>query len=256
MHFGIIKNKLRCFKCNSIATIPGSCPNCGNVKLISSGIGTQKIKNKLTELFPNTKLSIIEENNNLSKEIYNNSDIIVATKKIINSGFYFDFTALINIDGMFNFPDYNTNENIIFDLANLLAITKKEMLIQTFYPDNFILQNLKYPKIIYKKILEERKKYLYPPYAKIIKLIFKNKDEKICQKETEKLLKSLSNINYKNKFEIIGFGPSFIDKKRDLYFYQIIIKYLPQKETQVKKLLSLENQLGKWIIDVDPVNLI
>lgn len=249
------QNKLRCFKCATRIDIPSTCPNCQGIKLKSYGVGTEKIKKELLRLFPNLNINIVEDDLPFNDSIYRKSDIIVATKKIFISHYVFFATAIIGIDNLFCLPDYKAEENILFDLLNLMNITHKEIVIQTFYPDNFVIQNISRPTKILSQILKERKKFNFPPFYKIIRLLYSYKNETQGQKETEKMIHELK----KNKFhdlEIIGSGPCFISKKRDKFRFQVILKYPPAVDKQLKTQLMKIKNLSKWSVDADPITLL
>jgi len=251
----LYEKQLCCHKCNTREVIPLACPNCNGVKLKSYGIGAERIKTKLRELFPNLKINIVDAEYSLTDKIYRDSDIIIGTKKIFDYNYKFQLTAVINPDNQLNLPDYRTSENVLFDLVNLATISQNEFIIQTHFPENDILANFNNPRLVLNKILEERKKYSYPPFSKIIKFIYKDKDENKCPLELKKMSDMIC-IMLKDKVEIIGSGPCFISKKRDKYYYQLIIKYLPKHESIVKKTLPAIKELSKWTVDVEPIDLL
>ena len=85
----------------------------------------------------------------------------------------------------------------------------------------------------------------------LIKLTIKNKLEKICIDEAEKMQKNLTQVG----INFLGPNPCFIAKKRDKYYYQIVIKTDSYTKKFRDKIIKIKG-LGKWQIDVNPISLL
>ena len=250
-------NTLICSHCNTHTAPPNTCPHCQGSKLRSFGIGTQTIEKELKKTFPEIKTLIIERD---SANIYNSSehknyDCVIATQKILDFDIKFYLTAVLQIDNQFNVPDFTTLENIYLFLTKVINLTNKKLIIQTQNPENFVIRNLQSPAKITNYILDERKKYDYPPFSKIIKLTLRDGDKSKCQKEAEKMYELLKKLNIK-LLTILGPNPSFTPKKRGKFYYQITLKHPVNLDTTIKKRFFSIKSLSKWTIDVDPISLL
>ena len=111
--------------------------------------------------------------------------------------------------------------------------------------------------------LAERRKFSYPPFTKLIRLLYKNADEQICQKETQRVYQNLLNLTSNDKpaspagrrlTTISPPHPAFFNQQRGKFRYQIIIRTKRELDNKTKNLLQ---SLSKgWIINVDPINLL
>ena len=111
----------------------------------------------------------------------------------------------------------------------------------------------------YNVSLADRLELNYPPFSKIVRILFKGLDSK----KVENAINQVSKIIQNENFEILG--PTFapIEKINNYYRYHIIIKvneaYKFQdfyfKNSQLSKFLS--NLKGvKYKIDIDPLSLL
>jgi primosomal protein N' (replication factor Y) len=174
-----------------------------------------------------------------------------------------------------NIPDFRSAEKAFQILTQVLGRAGRgedrgKIAVQTFIPDNYLLQFTAShdTKGFYEKELEIRKEYGYPPYTKIIalKLIDKNIE---TLKETALNLKKIiggiieSNIksgNFANNISILGPSPCPIEKIKNDFRYQLILK-APSPAVNLHRLvdmLRMDERLsknfssGKIAVDVDP----
>jgi primosomal protein N' (replication factor Y) len=259
MPFHILKNteELFCPRCNVKEVAPQICPVCKGTKLKSLGIGTKTIENIVRNIYPSYSTKIIESEKTNSVTFHKlSSDITIATSKIfdlVNNNF--DLTAIITIDNQLNLPNYNAEENIFMTLIKLASMTKEEFIIQTHSLENYIINNFPDIDKISNHILHERKVNKYPPYYRIIKLVYKNESEQKSINESERVYKILNSSLRQENVLIIGPSPCFIAKRRNKFYYQIIIK-TQAENIKIKSIISKISALGAWSIDVDPVSLI
>lgn len=255
--------KLICSHCHTQTNPPEFCPNCNSIKLKPWGIGTESVQREIKKLFPLSKSVIIEKNlspitlptGRQAHNLLSEFDIVIATQKIFEYHDYNpDLTAIIQIDNSLSIPDFNTTENIFLQISKLRAMTSNKLLVQTYNPENIFLQNISDYESTLRYLLSERKKYNYPPFGKLIKLTYQNQSEDICEKEAQKLFKTLNSLLKPYSFQLFGPSPSFIAKKRNKYRYQIIIQ--SQHIQNIKTKLTTISGLSKWSIDVDPISLL
>ncbi|MDQ7023750.1 MAG: hypothetical protein Q9M97_09780 [Candidatus Gracilibacteria bacterium] len=184
-----------------------------------------------------TKKSKSEAIQNLEK-----ADIIIGTK-MITTGFNFDKVGLIGVillEQELQIPKYNTEESVYINIRQLIGRggrvgQKTDFIIQSFIPDNEIVQSIIYDnyKSFFIKTLNERKLFNYPPFGEVVTLEYRHSSEKKSLEFMQKLNNKL-NILLEEKntplldkeglgvVEII-FNPKSI-KKINQYYYKIIIK--------------------------------
>lgn len=257
-----IKNKnnqtmLICAKCGKTFIIPDKCPKCNSVKLAPRGLALGFIQKKIQKFFPKANIALFEKDNEQNiKNIINKNDIIISTKKILDFEFVkFDLSIILNIDNFLNFPDYTVYENILTTVVKLINISS-DIVIQTNKQDNDFIKmfnGFDFDKIC-KFILNSRKASYYPPYGELIKLIYKNSSDIVCQKETEKIIYKIQALNLKN-IDILGPIPCYVSKKRNKYYWQIVIK-IKNDFRYVKSKLKNISFSSDWSIDAEPLDLL
>ena len=133
------------------------------------------------------------------------------------------------------------------------------MLIQTYNPENETILTVsegRY-KDFYDKDLETRKIFSYPPYSRLVKLTFRHKSRDKASYEARvlggRLKMAMAQMKLDQKVKLIDSHPSFVEKERGLFAYNIVLKILPELEN-IKDILKYVP--SNWSIDVDPRSII
>lgn len=255
-----------CHYCGYQTIIPDICASCGGLKLKFSGFGTQKLETVLNKEFPGAKILRFDSDsvkNQKQREFMINSfknkdcNILIISPAFLKKSIILnDLTAIASIDTLLNLPDYRSPEKIFYIIKELLNLNKKTsrypFLIQTWQSDNQIFNfigNMDYESFA-KAELENRASFGYPPFKNIIKLTLKNKNQKQAEISAKILAQQLKR-NFP-KLNILGPTPAFIQKIKNLYIYQILIKINSEDMKNKKELHEIIPQ--EWIIDVDPIS--
>ncbi len=265
--------KLICFHCNFTQNIPTKCPHCQGVNIKTFGIGIQRVEKEIKKLFPEAKILRIDKDTQIStsyKLQVTSYDIIIGTQfffKQFNQPSIFNLIGVISADSLLYRPDFRSSEKTFQQLSKIINwanIQQSEVelpivIIQTHSPENYVIQALAQQNynFFYNSEIEMRKKFNYPPFCKLIKLIYQNSDFKKVEKETNELVDKLKMYFSSSKtFEVIGPISPMIPKIKEKYRKQIILKIYPTFHfpASIKKLL---NELDEnWIIDTDPLEII
>jgi len=235
-------NTLRCHYCGYTKYKENACPKCHEDALNYYGLGTEKLTEYLENIFPTARIIRMDRDSTANKgmyekitsDFYNHKyDILVGTQ-MISKGLDFPFVSLvgiINADASLNIPDFRSNEktfSLLYQASGRAgrANTTGEVIIQTFYPNNYILNCVKmndYFKF-YKYEMNIRKTLKYPPFYYLVSLTIKSKQYDVASKEARNTKEYLEqNIDSSS----IILGPStanqfFINK---VYHFEILIKY-------------------------------
>jgi primosomal protein N' (replication factor Y) len=259
-------NKLICHLCSHRENPPGGCRKCHGHLVKYSGHGTQRIFKEITNLFPETPIRLLDLNSaptNIEKQkIVQNfigekkGKILVATSIIFGvQEMKFDLISILNFDLLVNFPDFSTGERVI-RLVRKLALSSKELIIQTYDPEDSLLKMLNSEQYeeIYKKELSLRKAFFYPPYWQIISLKYRHKDEIRAEKESKKLFDQLILKNKSSEgIKILGPMNSLKPKIKSFYYRSIILKVKRSHLKERNHLLATIPDF--WDIDVDTIEI-
>ena len=187
------KNQLRCHYCGYHTSKMISCIACGNETLDSKGFGTEQIELELKELFPDHQIARMDQDSMKGKHAYakiieafelKEIDILVGTQ-MLAKGLDFRNVSLVgvmNADNLLNFPDFRAHERsfqLLQQVAGRAGRTKKrgKVIIQTYNPYHQILQQVSTNNFeeMYQQQLEERYRYKYPPFYRMIKITLKDR---------------------------------------------------------------------------------
>ncbi|HOJ50791.1 MAG TPA: primosomal protein N' [Spirochaetota bacterium] len=263
---------LVCHYCGYQKIFTPNCEVCGS-KLKLIGSGTQRIEEIIKDNFTGFNVIRMDADSIKNRESYekilndfkNSGDILIGTQ-MIAKGLDFEKVKMVGVvlaDITLNLPDFRSLE-YTFSLLNQVSgrsgrREEGEVIIQTLNPHHYIFEFLKehdYEKFFNKEI-ESRKKYNYPPFIKIIRLIIRGIDK-------DKVVKISKNISEKLKKEEINFigpAPCPFEKLKSYYRYHIIIKTKNIKEI-VKKIKPIIQKINRRPsiffveLDVDPVNML
>ena len=266
---------LRCHYCGYANNKTKLCPSCHEDGIKEIGTGTEKIEEKIKEIFPTSKVLRMDADTTGKKGAHaniinefnaRNYDILVGTQ-MISKGLNFPYVTLvgvINADSSLNIPNFRSSERTYSLLDQVIGRTGRhekegEAIIQTFNPDHYSIVcacNHDY-KLFFNKEMYVRKKLNYPPYCFITLIKISSKDYDYGFKEAKKI----SSFLKRNLVNTDVLGPSMANilKINNNYNFQIILKY-KKDEKLYKGLYELikiyeGNSKIKVELDFNPINL-
>lgn len=271
--------EMRCHYCGFKEKVPHACPACGSNKLGAVGLGTERIEESLSLLFPEARIARMDLDTTRSKYGYQqlleefgsgNIDILVGTQ-MITKGLDFDRVTVVGImdaDRILYFPDFRAGERAFQQITQVAGRAgrrdkKGAVIIQTRKPEEAIFGQVisgDY-KNFYIQEMGDRQRFFYPPFVKIIKITTRHKDYKIAEKAARHLHNLMGEIDVKK----IMLGPEkgLVGKIKNQYIFESIAKLDKSGNAQAQfkhDLLQLleEMQVHKdfrgvrFVVDVDP----
>jgi primosomal protein N' (replication factor Y) len=263
--------RLICHQCEFSQKFDSVKTCCDKPSLVPLGVGTQRVENKVKELFPNKKVLRIDSDNISSKKelksfiesaTNNKIDIFVGTQMIVKGHDFpnISLVGIINIDAGLYSTDFRGLEKtgqLITQVSGRAGRQKSQgnVIIQTNHPKhNLLLKILKEGYEQFSKVaLKERESVNLPPYSHIgiinISATSKFKPKSILSEI----------VKFKKNKSVFVYGPSPAEtfKKNNAYSYQIIVgskshKLLSEHITRIKLYLASIDSKIKWYIDIDP----
>ena len=267
---------LKCHHCGNHQTIsinPGNCEKCS---LVPVGFGTQRIEDKIKELFPNARVARIDSDaiSNLKKlrdfidRAKNNEvDILIGTQMIVKGHDFpnVSLVGIIDIDsGLFNldFRGLERTAQLVTQVAGRSGRKneKGHVIIQTRTPKHPLLDVLLsegYENFALKN-LDDRKKANLPPFTHLC-LVRMSSAKKITAFSFLDEIKCL----FSKQKSVFFLGPAEAPspKKNNMYVHQLIVgsknRTVLRKITQeIRQYITKKKPYNiKWSIDVDPIDL-
>jgi len=250
MTYHKVTNELKCHYCGQRTSILIYCPSCHSQNLTTKGLGIQQLEEELQKLFPNANIGRIDTDSMRSKFAYEkffekienkNIDIILGTQ-IISKGLDFNFVDLVVVpkaDSLLHIQDFRAEERAFQLLTQISGRAGRNskggrMLLQTYNPDQQIFDILsKSTNNIYEYFLKERKKFLYPPFVKLVHIELKHLKEEKAERASKFLGSTIRK--YLPEECILGPEKSQISRINNLYQYQILIKLPKSKKYHILK---------------------
>ena len=245
MTYHKFSNEMKCHYCGQKASKPKVCPKCNSENLNERGVGVEQIHEEMMKIFPEAEVDRMDVDSMRKKFAYEKlyekleegeTDILVGTQ-MISKGLDFENIELVAIpraDSMLYVQDFRAEERafqLITQVSGRAGRISGEgkILIQTYNPQHSVFQLIKEndPAKIYEHFLEERKKFLYPPFVKLIMIELKHRKEDKVNRASQ-FLGSIFH-KYLPSECILGPEKSPIGKLNLMYQYQILLK-LPRGE--------------------------
>lgn len=149
-------NRLLCHHCGYSEPSYVTCPQCGSVRLRYEGIGTQKVEEELSELFPGIRIVRMDADTIVGRTSHEkliddfaegDCDILLGTQ-MVAKGLDFDNVTLVGVldsDGFIYSEDFRAQERAFALITQVVGRagrrkTPGRAVIQTFSPDNSVIQ--------------------------------------------------------------------------------------------------------------------
>jgi primosomal protein N' (replication factor Y) len=235
---------LKCHYCGTRYKMLSACPECGGVHLGYVGTGTQKVVGELKKLYPSARVLRMDVDTTSGKEGHykilsafarKEADILVGTQ-MVAKGHDFPSVTLVGIldaDMSLHFPDYRSGERT-FQLVTQVAGRSGragetgEVVLQTYDPENYILRfakNYDYEGF-YEHEITMRAATMFPPFAKIVRVMVTGEDEKETLEALKEVYGNLQAVYGAHSEEFLFFNRMHAPVKRiqRKFRYQVLMR--------------------------------
>ncbi len=280
-------NSLVCHHCEYTKVFNHKCEACGGSNFIYRGIGTEKIEEELSVLFPNVRIarydadsakSIKYQQDTLNAFTNGEIKILVGTQ-MVSKGFDFPHLSMVVVmqaESMVGLEDFRADERAMQLLRQIMGRTGRrekqgKFVIQTSCADHPVFKtfvrefgestniNGRKFKDYMLHLLNERKEFGFAPFVRMIKLIIRHKNEEklaiVCADVKNILTENNKSIQYT---ELTGPFAPVIDKVRGEYIKCFYLKFarnnhLAEGKRELSNVLRGVRGGSTIILDVDPL---
>jgi primosomal protein N' (replication factor Y) (superfamily II helicase) len=277
-------NLLRCNFCRETKNVITKCSECGCTTIIPKGTGTERVEEKLKDIFPKAIIQRVDTDSvtnkkyqQILKDFYDGKiDVLVGTQ-MISKGLDFPEVTLvgvINADiGLLN-PDFRATEKTFQILTQVSGRSgrsekKGEVLIQTNHPEFYVFEDVKNHnyKDFYQKELKSRKEINYPPFSRVAVIETKSKDRKLSESKIKEIYNLIIKIDKNKLLFLFPPTPPLFSKLNNYYRYHILIKSSKETDPSGNYLIKVLKAVSEYSdsninskvrlsIDVDAINLL
>lgn len=233
---------LSCHYCGNRSSYEKSCPMCGRGAIEGLSVGVQKIVEELATRIPSAKIlradsDILNTATKIQKALLDfregNYNILVGTQ-IVTKGH--DFAKVHSVVILYpeielSFGDYRCAERVYSHITQVSGRAGRreevgEVLIQTSMKDlHYAIkcgQQQNYQEF-YEEEIGRRKMFEYPPFIKLLKIVFRSSQRALCEKESKRTRTFLQNFDSKEIY-ITEPSPCAMEKINNKYRWWILIK--------------------------------
>ena len=238
--------RLMCHYCGYSASAKTPCNSCGCEEFRTVGIGTQKVEDTLTELFPDAKILRMDADTTSSRYAFEKSfkafgngeyDIMLGTQ-MRAKGLDFSKVTLVGVVSLDkalyagDFRSYERTFSLITQVVGRSGRGDKKgyAYIQTYTPEHYVLElgSKQDYKSFYNEEISLRKTLLYPPFCDICVVYAQCTSEKTAREGAELFKTKLSEFIKKNDLKlplrILGPSACTVGKIGGKYRYRVILK--------------------------------
>ena len=190
-------NLLTCHYCGYTYPVPKQCPNCESTELLGRGYGTEKIEDRVRELFPEARIARMDLDTTRSAGAYGRiiddfscgrTDILIGTQ-MITKGLDFSgvtVVGILNADTMLNYPDFRAYEQAFQMLSQVSGRAGRRderglVILQTKSADLPVIQQVVAGdfQTFARDLLEERRMFRYPPFYHLVYVYLRHRNEQL-----------------------------------------------------------------------------
>jgi len=201
-------NAFRCHYCGFSKAAVSTCPACGSDSIKLLGMGTEKIQEALSQLFPAARIARMDRDTTtrkgstlrLLKDLKaRRIDILVGTQ-MVAKGHDFPGITLVGVvcaDLTLNFPDFRSGERTFQLLAQVAGRAGRgeqagKVVLQTYNPEHFTIRAAKNQdfRAFFDNEIGFRQALGYPPFTRMIAVRISGKH----QRQTASYAEALGSI--------------------------------------------------------------
>jgi primosomal protein N' (replication factor Y) len=275
------EKRLRCHYCGWSIEPPSQCPQCGSLDVGYSGFGTEYIEAEVAAKFPNARVVRIDTDSLTHKgelqeklDSFRNGeyDIMLGTQ-MVAKGLNFPNLMLVGVvlaDTGLHLPDFRAAERT-FSLITQVAgragrfFPDGKVIVQSYSPDrepiSFAVKGD--AEGFYKSEIEMRKMLGFPPFSRLVRLVFRAPTEneaRLAAEGASSILESAARRMKIQTVEVLGPAECPISMIAMNHRWQLMLRgtNVSLLQTLASELLNGYSQPNNVYIecDVDPVSLL
>lgn len=274
---------LKCHYCGYSQKAPDVCPSCGGIDIFFKGIGTQRVEEELHQLFPGVKALRMDLDTTKGKNAHDkllglfgagHYNILLGTQ-MVAKGLDFPNVTLVGVisaDTELYFPDFRAGERtfqLLTQVAGRAGRKDKlgEVVIQTYTKDHYSLIYSRTHDYIhfFERELAERRQLYYPPFSRMINILFKGEDLNRVRRSAEYIAEGIKSDG---TFKVLGPTAAALAKIQGNYRWQILLMSQKQIDSGGEVMRrSIKSAMAEYkqkhrikgvsiSVDVDPTSIL
>lgn len=254
--------QLKCHYCGYTIGMVKQCPSCGSSYVAGFGTGTQKVEERLQELFPEARILRMDMDTTQGKEGHEKiisafaneeADILIGTQMIVK-GLDFGRVTLVGAlaaDTSLYTNDFRACERTFQLLTQAAGRAGRsglpgEMVIQTYKPEHYSIQTAAAQNYrdFYVEEIRYRRMMKYPPCSCMAEIILSSPQEKHAEELAKQAAGALRSHGGDGSIQVLGPSPAVIGKINDIYYFHLFLR-TAERGRMNRELAFLNQVLGE-----------
>lgn len=246
MTYHSANHRLMCHYCGRSVPLPERCPVCGSVHLRTEGVGTQKLEEELSGLFPSARIIRMDADTTMTKHSHerllaqfaaHEADILLGTQ-MVTKGLDFESVSLVGVidaDQSLYAQDYRARERAFSLITQVVGRagrrdTQGKAVIQTYSPEHPVILTAArqdYERF-YQSEIEMRQALLCPPVRQIVLLTASGERERdvlAALVRVKQRMEGLMNGPFADFcYPVLGPAPAAVLRVKNRYRYHLTVR--------------------------------
>lgn len=262
-----------CHRCAFRSAPPAQCRACGSPGVSYYGLGAQRVEAEIAGRFPSARVLRwdqdavrrgVRHEDLLRKVTRQEVDILVGTQMIAKGLDLAGIGAVgvVNADTFLHLPDIRAAERTFQIITQVAGRASRrtaggEVIIQTYSAEHYAIACAARHDYdaFYREEIAFRRHHGYPPFKRLIRLVYRHQDEVAARLEAERVAALIActaeAAPVPPDIDLLGPAPAFAAKVRGRYGWQILVR-----GSSGRTILSDLSLGSGWTIDVDPMSLL
>lgn len=272
------RSKVICHYCGRELDAPQNCPECLMPGIKYFGLGTQKVEEEIAREFPDARVLRMDSDSMRGRDAHRHAladfhagktDILVGTQ-MIAKGLDFPNVTLVGVvlaDSSLHLADFRAAERTFQLVAQVAGRTGRgekggEVVVQTLTPDHcsIVLAAQHDHDAFAKAELESRRQLFYPPYSRVLRVVFQGKDEaKVRARANEVTQLTRAGLS-PSQARVLGPVPCPIALVKNRHRWHLIVKgrgprVIASLVTKLRRETHRKASV-QMVVDVDPTAML
>ena len=269
---------LVCHTCGVQGSLPYVCPHCLSRRVRSFGVGTQRVAEEVTGLFPQARVLRWDRDTAATRGAHDRMldavlraevDILVGTQ-MIAKGLDLPLVTLVGVvaaDTGLHLPDFRSGERA-FQLLTQVAgragrrSSGAQVIIQSYNPEHYALraaQEHDY-RSFFREEVAFRRTLGYPPFSRMVRFLYTATTPTVARQVAEQLAEQIHGLisaRGLSDWGLIGPAPAFMQRSQGRWRWHLILRApQPSSSETLSSFLDALAPLHGWIVDVDPAHVL
>jgi len=266
---------LRCHYCGfSLKALP-LCPVCGEGRIGTYGMGTEKLEKEAAERFPGASIERMDSDTTSARGAHERIlrrfsegkiDILIGTQMIAKGHDYPNvlLVGIISADTALNLPDFRAAEKTFQLITQVSGRSGRgddpgRVFIQTFNPDHDAIRfaSCHDYRGFYEKDLSIRRDLAYPPFSRMVSILISSNVQDRAARGAQEIGKLARSLAAGTRIEILGPAEAPIPRIKGKHRWHLLLKGngIQTLHRLARRILQMNSCRDVTIkVDVDPVN--